>query len=182
MSGDPYLDTTWREFERLKGIAERAMAQLDDQKYVSTLGPEDNSIAIMVKHMAGNMLSRWRDFLTSDGEKPDRNRDGEFEFGEYNSRDQLNTMWEQGWVCLFGSLEPLKESDLGRTITIRGEPHTVLQAISRQLSHYAYHVGQIVFVAKHLSGDQWKTLSVPKGQSETFNKTPDSYLESTGSE
>ena len=182
MSADAYLKTTKREFERLKRIAELAVAQLDNEQYIATLGPEDNSIAVMVKHMAGNMLSRWRDFLSSDGEKPDRNRDGEFEIGEQNSRDQLNEMWERGWDCLFEAIAPLEKSDLDRTITIRGESHTVLQATSRQLTHYAYHVGQVVFVAKHLAGDRWKTLSVPKGESETFNQSPDSYLETAESE
>ena len=173
-----YLPTMRRELERLKEIAEKAMTQLDDTLFFQSLGGDDNSVAILVKHLAGNMLSRWRDFLTSDGEKPDRNRDGEFEIGEANSRAQLMSFWQAGWTCLFSALDPLEDKDLDRLVEIRGEPHSVLQAISRQLSHYAYHVGQIVFLSKHLLGAEWQTLSIAKGESETFNAEPDRYLES----
>ncbi|MEJ2084905.1 MAG: DUF1572 family protein, partial [Acidobacteriota bacterium] len=172
-----YLPVTRREHERLKQIAERAMAQLDDAHFFHTLDADENSVAILVKHVAGNMLSRWRDFLTCDGEKPDRNRDGEFEIGEANSRDQLMNFWQAGWACLFSALDPLEDDDLGRIVKIRGEPHSVLQAISRQLSHYAYHVGQIVFLSKHLLGSDWQTLSIAKGESETFNAEPERYLQ-----
>lgn len=173
---EAYLEVTRRDLERLQHTAARALDQLDDDQFFATLGAEDNCAAVLVKHMAGNMLSRWRDFLTSDGEKPDRNRDGEFEIGEANTRDQLMRFWVAGWSCLFDAIDPLGVDDLDRTLTIRGEPHTVLQAISRQLSHYAYHVGQIVFLAKHLRGEEWKTLSVPRGESETFNAAPEPYL------
>jgi len=179
MSHLDYLSITRREFERLKEIAEKAMAQLDDTHFFQTLGADDNSVAVLVKHLAGNMLSRWRDFLTSDGEKPDRNRDGEFEIGDANSRDQLTSFWQAGWSCLFSALDPLEANDLDRVVEIRGEPHSVLQAISRQLSHYAYHVGQIVFLSKHLLGADWQTLSIAKGESETFNAEPERYLETS---
>lgn len=181
MVDSDYLTVTRHEYRRLKGIAERAMRQIDDERFFATIGGEDNSVAIVVKHMAGNMLSRWRDFLTSDGEKPDRNRDGEFEIGTSNSRAQLEEFWEAGWACLFDAIDPLEPADLSRAVRIRGEPHSVMQAVSRQLSHYAYHVGQIVFVAKHLCGDAWQTLSIAKGESERFNAASESYLEQPGS-
>src|SRR5712664_3810455 len=127
-----------------------------------------NSIAIIVKHMTGNMRSRWTDFLTSDGEKPDRNRDTEFEAAP-TTRADLMEMWERGWKLLFGALEPLGDADLSRTITIRTEPHSVMQAINRQIAHYSYHVGQIVFLAKHFGCDEWKSLTVPRKQSAAFN-------------
>lgn len=173
---EAYLEVTRRELGRLQKIAARALGQLDDDQFFQVLGDEDNCAAILVKHMAGNMLSRWRDFLTTDGEKPDRNRDGEFEIGVANTREQLMCFWKAGWTCLFDALDPLELDDLERTVSIRGEPHTVLEAISRQLSHYAYHVGQIVFLAKHLRGSRWQTLSVPRGESETFNAAPEPYL------
>ena len=144
------------------------MEQVPDDDLQKALDPEMNSIAVTVKHMAGNMRSRWTDFLTSDGEKPDRNRDTEFE-NPPNTRAALNEMWERGWAIVFSALEPLSEADLTRTITIRGEPHSVMQAINRQIAHYSYHCGQIVFLAKHLSGGEWKSLTVPRGQSAAFN-------------
>jgi hypothetical protein len=133
------------------------------------LDAESNSIAIVVKHMAGNMRSRWTDFLTSDGEKPDRNRDNEFE-GPPKTRTELLEMWERGWKLLFGALEPLSDAELTRTITIRTEPHSVMQAINRQVAHYSYHVGQIVYLARHFAGDKWQTLTIPKKKSAEFNK------------
>ena len=146
------------------------MAQCPDEGLFVALDAESNSIAIIVKHMAGNMRSRWKDFLTTDGEKPDRNRDTEFE-APPKTRAELMAMWEGGWKYLFDALEPLSESDLTRTVTIRSEPHSVMQAINRQVAHYAHHVGQIVLLAKHFAtkaGKKWETLSVPRGQSKQF--------------
>jgi hypothetical protein len=128
-----------------------------------------NSIAQIVKHMAGNMRSRWTDFLTSDGEKPDRNRDSEFEHPP-TTRQELLALWEQGWQYLFQALEPLSEQDMQRKVTIRGEAHSVMQAINRQVAHYSYHCGQIVLLAKHFKHDDWHSLSVPHGQSAGFNR------------
>jgi hypothetical protein len=142
-------------------MAERAIAQVTDEQLTRTLDPESNSIALIVKHLAGNMRSRWTDFLTSDGEKPDRDRDSEFEIPPAN-RAELMRIWEDGWQRVFAALEPLSDADLSRTVTIRGEPHSVIQAIHRQLAHYAAHTGQIVLLAKHFQSDRWQTLSVPK--------------------
>src|SRR6266581_1140732 len=137
-------------FRYYKNLGERAMAQCPDEGLFTTLDQESNSIAIIVKHMAGNMRSRWTDFLTSDGEKPDRHRDSEFEEPP-KTRAELLDLWERGWKYLFDALEPLTDADLARTVTIRTEPHSVMQAINRQVAHYAHHVGQIVFLAKHLT-------------------------------
>jgi hypothetical protein len=152
-----------------KRLAERAMEQVTDAQLFATLDPEANSIAIIVKHMVGNMRSRWTDFLSSDGEKPTRNRDSEF-VEPPATRKALMDAWESGWACLFQALEPLSEADLGRTITIRGEAHSVTQAINRQVAHYPYHVGQIVLLAKHCAQDRWQSLSVPKSKSQEFNQ------------
>jgi hypothetical protein len=152
-----------------KKLAEDAMAQVTDQELTTVLDGEMNSIALIVKHMAGNMRSRWTDFLTTDGEKPDRNRDTEF-IDPPATRQELREMWETGWNRVFGALEPLTESDLGRTVTIRGEPHSVMQAINRQLAHYPYHCGQIVMLAKHFRSEKWKSLSVPRNKSADFNR------------
>ena len=135
-----------------------------------TLDPESNSIAILVKHLAGNMRSRFTDLLTSDGEKPDRFRDREFEVTGATTRAEVMQRWEEGWTCVFTAIETLKPEDVMRTVTIRGEPHTVLQAINRQIAHYAAHIGQIVFLAKHLRSSEWKTLTIPRGKSEEFKK------------
>jgi hypothetical protein len=156
-------------FRYYKRLGEGAMAQVTDEQLFTTLDPEMNSIALIVKHMAGNLRSRWTDFLTSDGEKPNRNRDSEFE-DPPTTRAALMEGWESGWACLFSALEPLSEADAERSVKIRGEAHSVMQAINRQLAHYAYHIGQIVFLAKHLQSAQWKCLSVPKGQSGQFNQ------------
>jgi hypothetical protein len=145
------------------------MAQVTDQQLFTALDAESNSMAIIVKHMAGNMRSRWTDFLTSDGEKPDRNRDSEFE-DPPSTRQALLALWEQGWQYLFGALEPLSDPDFERTITIRGEPHSVMQAVNRQVAHYSYHCGQIVFLAKHFQHENWVSLSVPRGKSEEFRR------------
>jgi Protein of unknown function (DUF1572) len=164
-----HMEDSLSLFRYYKKLGEGAMAQVTDEQLFVTLDPEMNSIALIAKHMAGNLRSRWTDFLTSDGEKPDRNRDTEFEEPP-TTRAALMEMWEAGWACLFRALEPLSETDAGRTVKIRGEAHSVMQAINRQLCHYAYHVGQIVFLAKHLQSAQWKSLSVPRGQSGQFNQ------------
>jgi len=164
-----YLDDALGEFRKYKTFAEKALAQVSDEEWIRTVDPESNSLALIVKHLTGNMRSRWTDFLTADGEKPDRNRDTEFERSETDTRDALMARWESGWRLLFAALEPLTDDDLQRTVAIRGEPHTVLQAINRQLTHYASHIGQIVFLAKHLAGPRWKTLSIPRGQSRQFD-------------
>jgi len=157
-------------FRYYKKLADRAMAQCPDDALFTVLDPESNSIAIIVKHMAGNMRSRWRDFLTTDGEKPDRNRDTEFE-DPPKTRAELLALWERGWKYVFDALEPLTEADMARTVTIRTEPHSVMQAINRQIAHYAHHIGQILFLAKHLTTKatgKWDSLSVPRGQSRQF--------------
>jgi uncharacterized protein DUF1572 len=164
-----YLDEARRQFRGHKRMGEGALAQLKDEEFFVTLDPESNSIAILVKHLAGNMRSRFTDFLTSDGEKPDRHRDQEFEISPNTSRDEVMSWWEAGWSTVMATIESLKPEDVMRAVTIRGEPHTVLQAINRQIAHYAQHTGQIVFLAKHLRSTEWKTLSVPRGKSEEFN-------------
>jgi len=142
-------------------MAERAIAQVSDEQLTQTIDPEANSIAVIMKHIAGNMRSRWTDFLTTDGEKPDRDRDSEFERPPA-TRAELLRVWEDGWSRVFTALEPLSDADLTRTVMIRGEAHSVIQAIIRQLTHYAAHIGQIVLLAKHFQSDRWKTLSMPK--------------------
>jgi len=164
-----YLEDSVAVFAYYKKLGERAIAQVSDEQLTQTLDDEANSIATIVKHMAGNMRSRWTDFLTSDGEKPNRNRDSEFEEPPATRADLLQT-WEAGWTCLFSALEPLSDADLTRTITIRGEAHSVMQAINRQLAHYPYHVGQIVLLAKHFCCDRWQSLSVPRRGSAEFNR------------
>jgi hypothetical protein len=145
------------------------MQQVTDEQICSVLDSEMNSIALIVKHMAGNMRSRWTDFLTSDGEKPDRNRDSEF-VEPPSGREELMEIWESGWRCMFSALEPLSPEDLTRTVFIRGEAHSVMQAINRQMAHYAYHCGQIVFLAKHFQHSRWKSLTVARGKSAAFNQ------------
>ncbi len=164
-----YLVDSLGLFRFYKKQAERAMAQVSDEQLVLTLDAEMNSIALIVKHMAGNMRSRWKDFLTSDGEKPDRDRDREFE-GPPESREALMALWEAGWTCLFEALEPLTDADLGRTVMIRGEAHSVMQAVNRNLTHCCYHCGQIVVLAKHFRGGAWETLTVARRQSGEFNR------------
>jgi len=167
-----YLDEAHRQFRGHKRLAEGAMAQLQDHELFLALDPESNSIALIVKHMAGNMRSRFTEFLITDGEKPDRYRDQEFELGPTTTRADLTKMWEEGWTRLFSTIEALKPEDVMRKVTIRGEPHTVLQAINRQIAHYAYHTGQIVFVAKHIRSSKWKSLSIPRGKSEDYKTLP----------
>lgn len=166
-----YIQDAVDLFRYYKRLGERAIEQCPDPGLFSTIDAESNSIAIVVKHMAGNMRSRWTDFLTTDGEKRDRNRDSEFEEPPKN-RAELIAMWERGWKLVFDALEPLGEADLARTITIRTEPHSVMQAINRQIAHYSYHVGQIVFLAKHCTAEKtgsWASLSVPRKKSVEFN-------------
>jgi hypothetical protein len=164
-----YIEDSLTLFRYYKGLGERAMQQVTEEQLFAALDDESNSIAIIVKHMTGNMRSRWTDFLTTDGEKPNRNRDCEF-VDPAPTREALLKEWEAGWNCLFQSLEPLTDADLGRTVTIRGEAHSVLQAINRQLGHYANHLGQIVLLAKHYAGAKWQTLSVPRNKSAEFNQ------------
>ena len=167
-----YVKDSTDLFRYYKKLAERAMEQCPDEGLFETLDTESNSIAIVVKHMAGNMRSRWSDFLTTDGEKPDRFRDQEFELSPATTRADVMKWWEEGWSRVFATLEALKPDDVMRTVTIRGEPHTVLQAINRQIAHYAHHCGQILFIAKHLRSHEWKTLSVPRGKSEDYKIVP----------
>jgi hypothetical protein len=164
-----YLEDSLSLFRYYKKLGEGAMAQVSDEQLPAVLDPEMNSIAQIVKHMAGNMRSRWTNFLTSDGEKSDRHRDSEFE-APPATREALMNTWESGWRCVFDALEPLGAADVDRKVTIRGEAHSVMQAVNRQIAHYAYHVGQIVFLAKHLQHTRWKSLSIPRQQSDAFNR------------
>lgn len=162
-----YVRDAEKTFRYYKHLAERAIAQVPDEALTRSLDAESNSIAHIVKHMAGNMRSRWIDFLTSDGEKPDRHRDTEFE-APPRTRAELLAMWDEGWKCVFDALAPLTDADLARTVLIRNEPHSVMQAIQRQIAHYSYHIGQTVFLAKHCAGECWSSLSVPRGKSAEF--------------
>jgi hypothetical protein len=170
--GTAYLDEVRRQFRGYKRMGEGAIAQVKDDELFAALDPESNSIAVIVKHLAGNMRSRFTDFLTTDGEKPDRHRDQEFEMNSGTTRADVMRWWEEGWGRVFSAIEALKPDDLLRTVTIRDEPHTVMQAVGRQLAHYAYHIGQIVFLAKHFRSQEWKSLSIPRGKSEEYNKKP----------
>jgi uncharacterized damage-inducible protein DinB len=165
-----YIKDSTELFRYYKKLVERAIAQCPDEGLFTALDEESNSIAIIVKHMAGNMRSRWRNFLTTDGEKPDRNRDTEFE-APPTTRAELMELWEAGWKYLFDALEPLNEADVTRTVTIRTEPHSVMQAINRQMGHYSYHVGQITFLAKHFAAKagQWTAVTIPRKKSGEFN-------------
>ena len=173
-----YLADTIRTFRDYKKLAEGALAQISDEDFFKTLDEESNSIAVNMKHMAGNMISRWTDFLTTDGEKPERDRDMEFEMLPGTTRADMLAYWEKGWRCVFDAVEPLQPDDLMRTVRIRGQDHTVIQAINRQLAHYAYHVGQVVFLAKHFKSSEWQSLSVPRNKSAEFN----AYLETKSKE
>jgi hypothetical protein len=165
-----YMEDSISLFRYYKKLGEGAMEQVPDEQLFAALDEEMNSIAIIVKHVAGNMRSRWTDFLTSDGEKPDRNRDSEF-VAPPATREDLLRLWNEGWSRVFEALEPLSDSDLERKVMIRGEPHSVMQAINRQIAHYSYHIGQIVFLAKHFNGSDWKSLTVPRNKSAEFNLT-----------
>lgn len=173
------LDLARTEFRSIRRLAERAIAQVDDAGLHVTLDADGNSIAMLMRHMAGNMRSRWTDFLTTDGEKPDRLRDREFEPTTL-SREALMAEWNAGWVLVFDALDPLTDEDLFRTVTIRTEPLTVCQAIYRQVSHYSGHAYQILLLARHLKGADWQTLSVPKGQSEQYNAQMIARLKARG--
>ena len=167
-----YLKDAVRVFRGQKQLADGAAAQVSDEEFFRAIDAESNSIALIMKHMAGNMRSRWTDFLTSDGEKPDRRRDSEF-LSEGEDRAAILERWEAGWRTVFDTLESLGPEDVGRTVTIRGEPHTVVEAVNRQLSHYGHHTGQIVFLAKHLKSSGWKTISIARRKSSEFNKGSD---------
>ena len=162
MDENAYLKDALHQFRSLKRLADGAIAQINEGQFFETLDAESNSIAIIVKHIAGNMFSRWTDFLTSDGEKPNRKRDEEFMIGSGNDMPSLLKYWEAGWDCMFAAVEPLTPSDLGKTVYIRKQPHLVIEAINRQMTHYAGHIGQIVFLAKHFAGDKWQTLSMAR--------------------
>lgn len=164
-----YLENAAEVFRGQKKLADRAAAQVTDEEFFRAIDAESNSIALIMKHVAGNMHSRWTDFLTTDGEKADRRRDSEFVV-EGEDRAAVLARWESGWRTLFDTLASLRGEDLLRPVTIRGEPHTVVAAVNRQLSHYGQHAGQIVFLAKHLRSSAWETLSIPRGESETFNE------------
>ena len=164
-----YFDDALKSLRAYKKLAEKAFAQLKDEEFFITLDEEANSVAVIMKHMAGNMFSRWTDFLTSDGEKPNRNRDMEFVIESQTTKADVIDYWELGWACVFNALEPLRPEDLEKTVKIRGEEHTIVEAINRQLTHYSYHVGQIVFLAKHFRSAGWQSLSVPKNRSAEFN-------------
>jgi hypothetical protein len=169
--GKHYLEDSIASLRAYKKMAEKALDQLKEEEFFVTLDTEANSIAVIMKHMAGNMFSRWTDFLTSDGEKPNRNRDMEFVIEPKTGKEDIRAYWEKGWQQVFAALEPLTADDLGRKVLIRGEEHTVIQAINRQLMHYADHIGQIVFLAKHFRSSEWKSLSIPRNRSAEFNRS-----------
>ena len=165
-----FLENTIGVFKNYKSLAEKSFEQLNNnEEFHYVLDTESNSIAVIIKHMSGNMISRWTDFLTTDGEKPTRNRDGEFVEGK-ESREELMAIWEKGWAVFFDTLNSLNGNDLLRIVTIRREGLTVMQALNRQTAHYSYHVGQIVFLAKHIKNNDWKSLSIPKNKSTDFLK------------
>jgi hypothetical protein len=165
-----YLDDILASFRAYKKLAEKALAQIKDEEYFVTLDGESNSIAVIMKHMAGNMISRWTDFLTTDGEKPDRNRDLEFMIENGATRDEVLAHWERGWGCLLNAVESLQPADLDKRVFIRSQSHSVVQAINRQMTHYAYHIGQLVFLAKHFRSSEWTSLSIPRNRSAGFNE------------
>jgi Protein of unknown function (DUF1572) len=177
-----FLQDAVLQFSKLKAQADKALAQTTDEHFFATLDPEANSIALIMKHMSGNMRSRWADFLTTDGEKPDRNRDSEFETAVADSRASIKAQWEDGWNRAFSAIASLTPEDLAKTVRVRGEAHTVLEAINRQMTHYAAHVGQIVLLAKHYAGSEWQTLSIPRGKSKDVDvaKTGTAYDVKTG--
>lgn len=169
---NPFLDDALLQFRKLKQLADQAVAQLPVDRFFHAPAPGSNCVAIILKHIAGNQNSRWRDFLTTDGEKTDRDRDSEFELRD-DTRESILARWESGWRLLFDALAPLSDADLARTVTVRGEPHTVLQATNRQMTHYAYHVGQLVYVARQLTGASWTSLSIPLGKSKEWEVAKD---------
>lgn len=167
--GEMTLAGTLTAFRNYKDLADRAIAQTSDRDLHAALDAETNSIVVIMKHLAGNMISRWTDFLTTDGEKPNRHRDEEF-IDRFRSRKEVLEYWERGWSVLFRTLESLNADDLSKTISIRGEAHSAIGAIQRQLAHYGYHVGQIVLIARHYANDEWKTLTIPRGASDEYNR------------
>jgi len=173
-----YLADALSSFRAYKKLADKAIEQTKDDELFVTLDEESNSIAVVMKHMAGNMISRWTDFLTTDGEKPDRNRDMEFVIESSTTRSDVLAYWERGWKCVFDAVEPLTAEDFEKTVTIRGQTHTIVQAINRQMTHYAYHVGQVVFLAKHFRSTDWQSLSVPRNKSAQFNQ----FMKESGDE
>jgi hypothetical protein len=177
-TAEHWLADVLLQFRKTKQLADGALAQVSDADLFRALDAETNPIAIVMKHMSGNMRSRWTDFLTTDGEKPDRNRDGEFEIASWDTRESIMAAWENGWRCVFEAIGALTPADLEKTVAIRDEPHTVVQAIDRQLTHYSYHVGQIVLLARHFAGERWRSLSIPRGRSRDFEvaKNGSTYL------
>jgi len=164
-----FLQDAVLQLRKLKAQADKAISQTSDEHFFATLDPEANSIALIMKHMAGNMRSRWTDFLTTDGEKPDRDRDREFETSGADTRASVTALWEDGWSRLFSAITPLSPADLSKMVQVRREAHSVLEAINRQMTHYAAHIGQIVLLAKHYAGADWQTLSIPRGKSKEFD-------------
>ncbi|MBI3491322.1 MAG: DUF1572 family protein [Acidobacteria bacterium] len=164
-----YLEDCLLQLRKLKALADKAIAQIEDAHLFAVLDPEANSIALIMKHMAGNMRSRWTDFLTTDGEKPDRDRDREFVLESEDTRTKILSAWDDGWNRVFHAVSSLTDEDLGKAIRIRGERHSVVEAINRQMTHYAAHVGQIVLLAKHYAGPNWQSLSIPRGKSQEFD-------------
>jgi hypothetical protein len=164
-----YLEETLLQFRKLKEQADKALAQTSSEDFFATLDPESNSLAVLVKHVGGNLRSRWTDFLTSDGEKPDRDRDGEFEIRTGDTQTSLMERWEAGWKCVLDTIGGLQPGDVSKTVLIRHEPHTVVQAITRSFGHTATHVGQVVQLVKHLRWQEWKPLTIPRGKSKEFN-------------
>lgn len=178
---EDFISLAIREFVKLKKLSDDAVSQVSESQFPQSENEWDNSIAVIYKHLSGNLISRWTDFLTTDGEKADRNRDNEFVILASDTYEKLMERWEQGWAVLFEALSPLKPEDVSTTVKIRREELSVIQAVGRQLTHYAYHVGQIVYLAKHLAGENWNSLSIPVGQSGKFNQAPAKYLgESNG--
>ena len=177
-----YLNEALRNFRSYKKMAEKALAQVGDDELFATLDEESNSIAVIMKHITGNMFSRWTDFLTTDGEKSDRNRDMEFVITPETTKDDLMARWEMGWQCLFDAIEPLQPDDFNKKVHIRGEEHSIIEAINRQLMHYACHIGQIVFLAKHFRSTEWKTLSIPRNRSAEFNVYLTEKVQQSGGE
>jgi hypothetical protein len=171
--GEAWLEDARRELRKYRTMAEEALAQVPEARWFDRLDGEANSLAVVMKHLAGNMRSRWTDFLTADGEKPDRDRDGEFEREPGDTSATIRARWDDGWRRLFAAVDALVPADLARSVRIRGEAHTVMQAVQRQLTHYAYHVGQIVLLAKHAAGPAWQTLSIPRGRSRDFEVAKD---------
>lgn len=175
-----YITDLVEQFEKLKGLADKALARVSDDEFFRQIDRESNSLAVICQHVGGNLRSRWQDFLTSDGEKPDRNRDEEFEAGPETTRQSVLEVWERGWRAALDSLRSLRAGDMEKPVFIRGERHSVVQAANRSLQHTAYHVGQIVYLARHLSPDDWQSLSIPRKQSQAFNQRAWGTREASG--